>query len=100
MRRMVSIFLVLVMVLSAVPFGAFAQIELGLEGLIHISQISHKRVGNPSEVLKVGQYVNVKITEIDTEKKKIELSMKELEEPELDIKVSEKTTETTVTTEE
>ena len=86
-----------------VPFGAFAQIELGLEGLIHISQISHKRVGNPSEVLKVGQYVNAKITEIDTEKKKIELSMKELEEPELDIKASEKaaeTTDTTATTEE
>ena len=82
-----------------VPFGAFAQIELGLEGLIHISQISHKRVGNPSEVLKVGQYVNAKITEIDTEKKKIELSMKELEEPELDIKVSEKAEETATTEE-
>lgn len=73
-----------------VPFGAFAQIELGLEGLIHISQISHKRVGNPSEVLKVGQYVNVKITEIDMENKKIELSMKELEEPAIDLKVEEK----------
>ena len=72
-----------------VPFGAFAQIELGLEGLIHISQISHKRIGNPAEVLKVGQYVNAKIMEIDTEKKKIELSMKELEEPELDIKANE-----------
>ena len=72
-----------------VPFGAFAQIELGLEGLIHISQISHKRIGNPSEVLKVGQYVNAKIMEIDAEKKKIELSMKELEEPELDIKANE-----------
>lgn len=74
-----------------VPFGAFAQIELGLEGLIHISQISHKRVGNPSEVLKVGQYVKVKIMEIDTEKKKIELSMKELEEPEIDLKAEVKT---------
>ncbi|MBP3284742.1 MAG: 30S ribosomal protein S1 [Clostridia bacterium] len=74
-----------------VPFGAFAQIELGLEGLIHISQISHKRVGNPSEVLKVGQYVNAKIMEIDTEKKKIELSMKELEEPEIDLKADVKT---------
>ena len=47
------------------------------------------RIGNPSEVLKVGQYVNAKIMEIDTEKKKIELSMKELEEPELDIKANE-----------
>lgn len=72
-----------------VPFGAFAQIELGLEGLIHISQISHKRVGNPSEVLKVGQYVNAKIMEIDLEKKKIELSMKELEEPEIALETSE-----------
>ncbi len=72
-----------------VPFGAFAQIEVGLEGLIHISQISHKRVGTPAEVLKVGQYVNAKIMEIDVEKKKIELSMKELEEPEIDLKAEE-----------
>ena len=68
-----------------VPFGAFAQIEIGLEGLIHISQISHKRVGTPAEVLKVGQYVNAKIMEIDLEKKKIELSMKELEEPAIEL---------------
>jgi 4-hydroxy-3-methylbut-2-enyl diphosphate reductase len=74
-----------------VPFGAFAQLEVGLEGLIHISQISHKRVGTPAEVLKVGQYVNAKIMEIDTEKKKIELSMKELEEPEIDLKEKEET---------
>ena len=85
------------------PFGAFAQIELGLEGLIHISQISHKRIGNPSEVLKVGQYVNAKIMEIDQEKKKVELSMKELEEPVLELaekaSAEEKVEETTTTEE-
>jgi len=74
-----------------VPFGAFAQIEVGLEGLIHISQISHKRIGTPAEALKVGQYVNAKIMEIDMEKKKVELSMKELEEPEIDLKAETKT---------
>lgn len=63
-----------------VPFGAFAEIQPGLEGLIHISNISNKRIGTPAEVLKVGQYINAKILEIDTEKKKIELSTKELEE--------------------
>ena len=88
------------------PFGAFAQIELGLEGLIHISQISHKRIGNPSEVLKVGQYVNAKIMEIDQEKKKVELSMKELEEPVLElaekasVEVKEEVKEETTTVEE
>jgi len=83
-----------------VPFGAFAQIEVGLEGLIHISQISHKRIGTPAEALKVGQYVNAKIMEIDMEKKKVELSMKELEEPEIDLKaeVKEETAEEKVET--
>ena len=70
-------------------YGIFVRLDSQIEGLIHISQISHKRIGNPSEVLKVGQYVNAKIMEIDAEKKKIELSMKELEEPELDIKANE-----------
>ena len=60
-------------IVSLMPFGAFAQIELGLEGLIHISQISHKRIGTPAEALKVGQYVNAKIMDIDLEKKKVEL---------------------------
>ena len=48
--------------------------------MIHISNISNKRIGTPAEVLKVGQYVNAKILEIDPEKKKIELSTKALEE--------------------
>lgn len=69
-----------------VPFGAFAQIETGLDGLIHISNISNKRIGTPSEIVKTGDYVKVKIIEIDTEKKKIELSMKELEEQITDMK--------------
>ena len=79
-----------------VPFGAFAQIELGLEGLIHISQISHKRIGTPAEALKVGQYVNAKIMEIDMEKKKVELSIKELEEPTIELAAAKEETSESV----
>lgn len=61
------------------PFGAFAKIEKGIEGLIHISQICEKRITKPEEVLKIGQKVNAKIISIDAENKKIELSIRELE---------------------
>lgn len=60
-------------------FGAFAKIEKGIEGLIHISQICEKRIIKPDEVLKIGQKVNAKIMSIDKENKKIELSIRELE---------------------
>lgn len=63
-----------------VPFGAFLEIEKGLEGLVHNSQITGlKRVIKPEEELKLGQFVNAKITNIDKEKCKIGLSIKELE---------------------
>ena len=61
------------------PFGAFVKIDKGVEGLVHISQISEKRIAKPEEVLKVGQKVNAKIINIDLENKKIELSIRELE---------------------
>ncbi len=64
-----------------VPFGAFVDIG-GLEGLVHISQISHQRVGDPSEVLKEGQTVQVKILEIQNlgmgRSERISLSIKAL----------------------
>ena len=64
-----------------VPFGAFVDIG-GLEGLVHISQISHQRVGDPSEVLKEGQTVNVKVLEIQNlgmgRSERISLSIKAL----------------------
>lgn len=63
-------------IVSITPFGAFAQIVPGIDGLIHISQISDKRVTNIKEVLSVGDEVTAKITEIDSEKKRISMSIK------------------------
>lgn len=65
-------------VVSITPFGAFAQIIPGVDGLIHISQISLDRVTNVAQYLTVGQMVEAKITEIDQEKNRVSLSMKEL----------------------
>lgn len=65
-------------IVSITPFGAFAQIIPGIDGLIHISQVSEKRVANVKDVLSVGDEVKVKITEIDTEKKRISLSVRAL----------------------
>ncbi len=68
-----------VKVSNLTPFGAFVKISNGVEGLVHISQISEKRIAKPEEVLKVGQKVNAKIINIDLENKKVELSIRELE---------------------
>ncbi|MBR2786945.1 MAG: S1 RNA-binding domain-containing protein [Clostridia bacterium] len=68
-----------VKVKNLMPFGAFVQVDKGIEGLVHISQISERRIANPGEVLKVGQKVNAKIINIDIENKKVELSIRELE---------------------
>ena len=55
-------------------------IEKGIEGLVHISQICEKKIIKPEDALKIGQKVNAKIINIDAENKKIELSIRELEE--------------------
>ncbi|MCL2772365.1 MAG: S1 RNA-binding domain-containing protein, partial [Oscillospiraceae bacterium] len=69
-------------IINTMPFGAFAEITPGVDGLIHISQISDKKISKPSEVLNVGDIVQVKITEIVPESKKLSLSMRALiEEP-------------------
>ena len=60
------------------PFGAFAEIIPGVDGLIHISQIADRRIGTPAEVLSEGQEVDVKVTEIDNEKHKVSLSIRAL----------------------
>lgn len=70
-----------VTVVSITPFGAFAQIIPGVDGLIHISQIALERVTNVAQVLSVGQTVDAKITEIDEEKSRVSLSIKELLTP-------------------
>ncbi len=60
-------------------FGAFAEIKEGVEGLIHISQISTERITKPEDKLEVNEEVNVKVINIDMKNKKIELSIRELE---------------------
>lgn len=71
-----------VKVVKLMPFGAFAEIIPGVDGLIHISQIANRRIGKPDEVLSVGQEVDAKITAIDNDKQKISLSIRALIEPE------------------
>ncbi len=63
-------------IVGLTQFGAFARIIPGIDGLIHVSQISNERVEKPQDVLSVGQKVQVKITAIDFDKKRISLSMK------------------------
>lgn len=65
-------------VLRMVPFGVFIELEEGVEGLVHISQISNVRIGRPEEVLEVGQKIDMKIMDINMELKKISLSIKEV----------------------
>jgi len=62
-------------------YGAFVELEPGLDGLVHISEIAYKRVTNISDELTVGQEVSAKILEIDKERKRISLSIKETLEP-------------------
>lgn len=57
-------------------YGAFVEIEAGLDGLVHISEIANKRVENVSDELTIGQEVEVKIVEIDSDRKRISLSIK------------------------
>ena len=64
-------------IVSITQFGAFAQIIDGVDGLIHVSQISNERVEDVKSVLSVGQEVTVKITDINEDKKRISISMKE-----------------------
>lgn len=67
-----------VKIVKIATFGAFAEIFPGMEGLIHISQIANERIEKPQDVLSIDQTVKVKIIEIDSEKRKVSLSMKAL----------------------
>ncbi len=63
-------------VVRIVPFGAFVELEKGIDGLVHVSQISHEWLENPTSALKVGEEVEAKIIAIDHDKEKITLSIK------------------------
>ncbi len=69
---------VTVKVVSMTTFGAFANIIDGVDGLIHISQISNHRVEKPEDELKIGQEVEAKIINVDADKKRISLSIRAL----------------------
>ncbi|WP_129597121.1 bifunctional 4-hydroxy-3-methylbut-2-enyl diphosphate reductase/30S ribosomal protein S1 [Anaerophilus nitritogenes] len=64
-------------VLKLVDFGAFVEVETGIDGLVHISQICDRHIAKPSEEIHVGQKVNVKILDVNKENKRMSLSIKE-----------------------
>lgn len=66
-------------VVRLAPFGAFVQIEEGIEGLVHVSEIvPDKRINHPQEALKVGEIVKAKVLAIDSDKRQVKLSIKQL----------------------
>jgi len=68
-------------VTKLMDFGAFVELEPGVEGLVHISELSHKHVWRPSDVVKAGQQVEVMVLSVDPEAQRMSLSMKELSAP-------------------
>lgn len=66
-------------VVRIVPFGAFVELEKGVDALVHISQISDFRIGKVEEALEIGQNIEAKIMEFDPEARKISISIKEIE---------------------
>ena len=68
-------------VVNLLDFGAFVRLESGVDGLLHVSQISREHVEKPSDKLAVGDEIEVKVTDINNEDKKISLSIKALTEP-------------------
>ena len=67
-----------VKIVNMMPFGAFAEIVDGVDGLIHISQIAQEKIGKPADVLELGQVVDAKIIAIDEENHKVSLSIRAL----------------------
>ena len=88
-------------VVRIAPFGAFIELEPGIDGLAHISQLSVKRVNKVEDVLNVGQQVTAKITEVDALKKRISLSLKDVvtdaEKEEYETYIEQQTTDTGAT---
>lgn len=76
-------------VVGLTTFGAFANVIDGIDGLIHISQIADRHIASPKEVLSIGDEVDVKITDIDFEKKRVSLSIRALIEPQEEVEEDE-----------
>ena len=73
-------------VTKLVDFGAFVEVLDGVEGLVHISELADRHVENPREVVDVGQTINVKILEIDEERRRVSLSIKRIDEQNMPLK--------------
>ena len=80
-------------VVRLTSFGAFVRLEEGIEGLVHISQLSQERVEKAEDVVKVGDKVKVKVLRVDPKERRIGLSIKETQKPE---KVEEEKTPASV----
>jgi small subunit ribosomal protein S1 len=65
-----------------VTYGAFVEVFPGIEGLVHISQISHSHIGTPHELLEEGQEVQVKVLDVNKQDKRLSLSIKDMQEKE------------------
>ena len=68
-------------VTKLVPFGAFVRVAQGIEGLVHISEISHEHVDTPESVLSVGDEVQVKVIDVDVSRRRVSLSMRQVTAP-------------------
>src|SRR5438105_13742303 len=78
-------------VVTLTKFGAFVQVAEGVEGMIHVSDISaEKRINHPQDVLKVGQVVKAQVLEVDAEKRRLKLGMKQLVPTSIDEYLSER----------
>ncbi|MBO4217410.1 MAG: 4-hydroxy-3-methylbut-2-enyl diphosphate reductase, partial [Clostridia bacterium] len=85
-----------VKVRSTLPFGAFAEIVPGVDGLIHISQLADAKVARAADVVTVGEYYDAKITEIDDEKQKVSLSIRALIEKPAEAPAADEPAETMI----
>ena len=65
-------------VTKLVPFGAFVRVAQGIEGLVHISELSHEHVDAPESVVSVGQEVQVKVVDVDVSRRRVSLSMRQV----------------------
>jgi small subunit ribosomal protein S1 len=63
-------------VIRTTDFGAFIELEDGVEGLLHVSELSHERVNKPEDVVQVGQDLTLKVIKLDPEERKIGLSLR------------------------